>query len=106
MTRNVTLKCDVCGREKTFTEGHYSDDVWRHYVWVRVTSARLDEPVLKPCKLDVCDDCMQRQTVLECDADGENVIMNIRNVRFSPVIERERRFLDAVDDMPEEGGSL
>lgn len=106
VTRNVTLKCDICGREKTFVEGHHSEVMWSHSVWVRVTSTELTKPILTPCELDVCDDCMRRQTVLEADADGDNVIVNIRNVRFSPVIERERRFLDAVDSMPEEGGSL
>lgn len=104
--KNITVKCDICGKERTFNEFEHEYKVWRHSVWVSVKTPSRDYPVLTLEEIDACDDCMRMQTVLEGDADGTIEIKNVRNIRFAPIVERERRLMDAIDAMPEDGGEL
>lgn len=81
VSKNVTVTCDVCGKKWTFEERERPIDVWKRSVWVSLKTDRPD-PLLKLCELDVCNECLERQTMLRGDADGTIEFANVRNVAF------------------------
>lgn len=106
VSKNVTVACDVCGKKWTFEERERPIDVWKRSVWVRLRIPSRERHILSLKEMDVCDKCMEMQTVLEGEADGTIEIENVRNVKPMPYVRQHYKLMDAIDSVPEEGGSL
>ena len=75
----IEVTCDVCGKKNKSEESE--PERWRHEVWVKVTA---DQGVKHLCtfKMDVCDECMDRQTALEGKVYGSFSFDKAHDVKF------------------------